>query len=154
MNKKVVTVSGVLGVLAGGAALIFWLLAPGANLALQPRDKTVVAQGKTIYAAQCASCHGLQLKGQPNWRQRQSNGKLPAPPHDDSGHTWHHSDALLIDLTKRGTAAIAGAGYQSDMPAFSDILTDSEIVAVLSYVKSTWPEKIRKRHDQMNRPRE
>jgi mono/diheme cytochrome c family protein len=28
------------------------------------------------------------------------------------------------------------------MPAFEDILTDDEIVAVLTYIKSTWPEDV------------
>jgi mono/diheme cytochrome c family protein len=39
------------------------------------------------------------------------------------------------------------------MPAFEDVLDDADIVAVLSFIKSTWPEEIRKRHDRMNRPR-
>ena len=40
-------------------------------------------------------------------------------------------------------------GYQSDMPAFADILTDAEIVTVLSYIKSTWPLKLRESHDRL-----
>ena len=34
-------------------------------------------------------------------------------------------------------------GYESDMPAFEGILSDDEIVAVLAYIKSTWPERER-----------
>ncbi len=79
------------------------------------------------------------------------DGRMPAPPHDDTGHTWHHSDALLIAITKFGTARAAGlSGYESDMPAFETDLTDEQIIAVLSYIKATWPDEIRKRHDALN----
>ena len=103
-----------------------------------------VALGKRIYEAQCAACHGANLEGQPNWRERLPTGRFPAPPHDASGHTWHHSDALLFDITKHGIERHAPPGYQSDMPAFGGRLTDAEIWAVLAYIKSTWPEETRK----------
>ena len=37
-----------------------------------------------------------------------------------------------------------------DMPAFGESLSDHTIVAALSYIKSTWPDAIRERHDRMN----
>ncbi len=73
------------------------------------------------------------------------NGRLPAPPHDASGHTWHHADQDLFALTKHGPAPFAPPGYQSDMPAFADKLTDQEIRDVLAYIKSTWPPEIQAR---------
>ena len=109
-----------------------------------PADTQQVARGKAVYAARCASCHGVNLEGQPNWRQRLPNGRSPAPPHDPSGHTWHHSDALLFDIIKRGIEPHAPPGYQSDMPAFGQVLPDADIWAVLAYIKSTWPEETRK----------
>lgn len=110
---------------------------------IDPADQTLVMQGKKIYANNCASCHGTNLEGQPNWRVRLSNGRLPAPPHDVTGHTWHHSDSLLIDIIKNGLVPgrTAPAGYQSDMPAYNSILSDEEIWAVLAYIKSSWPPK-------------
>ncbi len=119
-------------------------------LSLTPDDPQVVLAGKDIYFEQCASCHGEKLEGQPNWRTPLENGRLPAPPHDESGHTWHHGDELLFELTKKGPAAVAGTGYESDMPGFEGVLSDQQIVAVLSYIKSQWPEKVRKRHDMLN----
>lgn len=101
-----------------------------------------VERGKVVYAEQCSRCHGANLEGQPNWMERLPNGRLPAPPHDASGHTWHHSDAQLFKITKEGLAAIA-PGYQSDMPAFGALLSDDEIRAVLEFIKSTWPERER-----------
>jgi len=117
---------------------------------IDPDDKAQVAQGQTVYAAQCARCHGANLEGQPNWQQRLANGRLPAPPHDASGHTWHHPDAQLFAITKHGLGPYAPAGYQSDMPAFADILTDEQIAAVLAYIKSTWPADIRERQARIN----
>lgn len=99
--------------------------------------------GKAAYDAQCASCHGAKLEGQPNWRERLPNGRLPAPPHDVTGHTWHHDDGMLFAITKNGVVGYAPPGYQSDMPAFADKLSDEEIWAVLGYIKSTWPPEQR-----------
>ena len=107
-----------------------------------PEDAAQVARGGEVYAVHCAGCHGAKLEGQPNWRKRADDGRLPAPPHDDSGHTWHHPDAQLFELTKRGPAGLV-PGYESDMPAFRETLSDQEIDAVLSFIKSTWPERER-----------
>lgn len=107
-------------------------------------DPKLVELGRRIYAAQCASCHGANLEGQPNWQARSANEKLPAPPHDASGHTWHHADQALFDITKRGPAAYR-TGYLTDMPAFGDRLSDEEIAAVLAFIKSTWPAEILRR---------
>ena len=105
-------------------------------------DPELVARGSVVYAESCASCHGVNLEGQPNWRQRKTDGTLPAPPHDETGHTWHHSDVQLFEVTKRGTEAVAGEGYKSDMRGFADELDDADIWAVLAYIKSRWPADI------------
>lgn len=117
-----------------------------------PDDTEVVQLGQQIYADNCASCHGVSLEGQtPNWRSPGPDGKLPAPPHDQTGHTWHHTDELLFKLTKYGLAKAANLeNYESNMPIYDGVLTDEEIIAVLSFIKSTWPEDIKDRHDQMN----
>ncbi|HUG25404.1 c-type cytochrome [Piscinibacter sp.] len=124
---------------------------PPARHALQPDNARVLAQGRRIYEAQCVACHGARLEGQPNWRERGPDGRLPAPPHDASGHTWHHPDELLFRLTKFGVAKVANLkGYVSAMPVYEGILSDEEIVAVLSWIKSQWPAEIRARHDEIN----
>lgn len=117
----------------------FLLAAMVAPLAAQNDTLT----GESLYQKNCASCHGANLEGQPDWRTRLPNGRLPAPPHDASGHTWHHTDRNLFDVVKRGTAAIVGDGYESDMPGFADVLSDEEIMAIINYIKSTWPERLR-----------
>lgn len=129
------------------AAIVFFTLA-AAGCTEQPRadpsNAEQVARGRRVYEAQCASCHGVKLEGQPNWRERLPSGKFPAPPHDATGHTWHHSDKLLFNITKQGISRYAPPGYQSDMPAFAQQLPDDDIWAVLAYIKSTWPDETRK----------
>lgn len=106
-------------------------------------DAELLALGEQLYSENCASCHGAELEGQPDWKRRLESGRMPAPPHDETGHTWHHSDADLFRLTKEGVAAVVGGNYESDMPAFEDVLSDEEILAVLAFIKSTWPERER-----------
>ena len=113
----------------------------------------VIEQGRQIYADQCASCHGAQLEGQPDWKTPLPSGRLPAPPHDAGGHTWHHPDDILFRIVREGTAAIVGGGYKSDMPGFADLLSDAEIRAVLAYIKSTWPERERTYQENVSQAR-
>lgn len=140
-------------VAAGGAAWQFAAPSPasGALPPIDPGNTEQVALGRDVYAAQCAACHGAQLEGQHDWQTRLPNGRLPAPPHDASGHTWHHPDSQLFAITKYGIGPFAPQGYQSDMPAFEGVLSDAEIAAVLAFIKSTWPREIRQRHDSLNR---
>jgi mono/diheme cytochrome c family protein len=106
-----------------------------------PADARQVALGERVYREHCAACHGADLEGQPDWQTRKADGRLPAPPHDETGHTWHHADAVLFRITKEGVAAIV-PGYESDMPAYAEVLTDEQIWSVLAYIKSRWPGDI------------
>ena len=114
-----------------------------ANGKANPADAGQVAAGAKLYAEHCAACHGARLEGQPNWRQRLPNGRMPAPPHDESGHTWHHTDEVLFGITKHGLVPgkYAPPGYESDMPAFGSKLSDDEIRAVLGFIESHWKTK-------------
>lgn len=141
-----IALAGV-AIVAGAA----WYFLADAPLRIDPMDRRQVALGERLYATSCASCHGASLEGQPNWQRRLPNGRLPAPPHDVSGHTWHHPDIYLFRVTKLGPAAYP-AGHQTDMPAFEKMLSDSEIAAVLAFIKSGWPEEIRARQARMGTP--
>ncbi|MAS07694.1 MAG: cytochrome C [Ahrensia sp.] len=118
---------------------------------LRTDDKQIVAAGAAIYATNCASCHGAGLKGQSDWQSPGADGLMPAPPHDETGHTWHHPDEVLFAITKHGIVKAAGlTEYRSAMPIYEGVLSDEEIVAALSWIKAQWPAEIRERHDQMN----
>ncbi len=149
-HRAVLAIVGVtaLGAIAVLVAIDPFSGGPSARM-LRPDDAQVVAQGQKVYAAQCAACHGQRLEGQPNWRQRGADGRLPAPPHDASGHTWHHPDDALFRITKYGVVKAADLkGYDSAMPAFEGRLSVDEILAALSWIKSQWPPEIRARLDR------
>ena len=120
------------------------------SVSLKPKDKSIIKLGKNVYVKNCASCHGVNLEGEENWKSRKPNGMMPAPPHDETGHTWHHNDNYLFMITKYGVEEILGEKYPNNMPAYKEILSDKEIIAVLSYIKSTWSPKVQKIHDQIN----
>jgi mono/diheme cytochrome c family protein len=136
--------------LTASALIATWILV---GLRAAAENAATIALGRTIYDAQCAACHGAQLEGQPDWQMPLPSGRLPAPPHDATGHTWHHPDDILFRIVKEGTAAIVGGGYESDMPGFADVLSDAEIRAVLAYIKSTWPERERSYQEKITATR-
>ena len=148
--QRTFLVAIVLAALAGAGS--YWAVGQaGAEAIVLPHnDAAEVARGKALYQAHCASCHGADLAGEPDWRSRDAEGYLPAPPHDATSHTWHHPDAVLFEITKYGTEAVVGGGYQSRMMGFGTILSDEEILATLGYIKSTWPRRIVEMHDEMN----
>ena len=135
----------------GAAAVIAgWLLAGPAASASED-----IARGASLYADHCASCHGKNLEGAPNWRKMGDDGLYPAPPHDETGHTWHHGDRLLFDYTKLGGEGLLAArgvtNFESGMPGFAESLTDDEIRDVLAFIKSTWSVAVRRHQDRMTR---
>ncbi|MCC7017281.1 MAG: cytochrome c [Rhodospirillales bacterium] len=139
---------------AGGA--LAFLLAAGAYWHARPgapdlNDPGLIAAGRKVYAAHCAECHGGNLEGEPNWRTPNPDGSLPAPPHDATGHTWHHPDRVLFAITLKGGASAAPPGFPSRMPAFGSQLAEREIWAALAFIKSTWPADIRERQGAITR---
>jgi len=129
-----------------------WLFWPVTAVAgADTDDSKQIAIGQAVYQQNCASCHGAKLEGQPNWRVRKPDGKLPAPPHDASGHTAHHPDEKIFQVTKFGVEALAPAGYKSDMPAYEDVLSDEEIRAVIAFIKTSWPPRVRALNARMNK---
>ncbi|HET6157222.1 MAG TPA: cytochrome c [Dongiaceae bacterium] len=134
--------------IAIGAGAYWWWI--GRAPRIDAGDPQVVAAGAAIYQAQCARCHGAELEGQPDWRSPLANGRLPAPPHDESGHTWHHPDDVLVKIVKEGPDFYATLGVQTDMPSFGSTLSDQDIAAVVSFIKSRWPPAIQARQARTN----
>lgn len=138
------------GVIALGAVGTYLAATHGQAETALYLDPKAVDAGRVIYQDNCASCHGENLEGEPNWRERDAEGYLPAPPHDETGHTWHHPTRQLAEITKIGTEALVGGGYRSNMPGFEETLDDDEILSALAYIKSTWPDEIIARHNQID----
>ena len=127
--------------------------APGTGSDAEQAESAMaqVAAGEVIYQENCASCHGAKGEGQPNWKTPKEDGSYPAPPHTVDGHTWHHGDGMLFQIIKGGGDSLNIPNFKSGMPAFGDTLSDEEIVAVLAYLKSMWPEEQRQFQAEVSR---
>ncbi|MEN8233618.1 MAG: cytochrome c [Actinomycetota bacterium] len=100
-------------------------------------DAVRVEEGEALYGQYCSSCHGADLSGDPEWKTPNADGSYRPPPHDSSGHTWHHSDGLLLTITRDGSDF-----PESRMPSFGATLTDDEIAAIFEFIKASWgPEE-------------
>jgi mono/diheme cytochrome c family protein len=112
-----------------------------------------VARGRQVYVRYCARCHGQNTEGAPNWQRPDARGDMPAPPHDDSGHTWRHSDAQRIEMIRGGLRDPFNKTPELTMPPFKGQLTDDEIRDVITYFKSLWsPEHRAYQEEQNSRP--
>jgi mono/diheme cytochrome c family protein len=142
----------VLGGLIPGLAVVASIQAQTTASARQadPDNAEQVALGQQVYASFCAGCHGSNLEGQPNWQKKLPLGNFPAPPHDETGHTWHHADQWLFEIVKYGGKYHAPPRYRSAMPAYQEMLSDAETWAVLAFIKSRWPVAIRAQQEQQN----
>lgn len=144
MNRwKAILGAGFVAIAVAGSYL--WTAhAEGSDSGAMP-DGVDFAAGEVLYAENCAACHGANLEGQENWQIPGEDGRLPAPPHDETGHTWHHGDQVLFEYTKLGGRALMaaqGMEFDSGMPGFGDQLSEQEIWNILGYIKSTWSERI------------
>ena len=130
------------------------LLLASPALADHELDGRDIAAGEVLYAENCAACHGAALEGQPDWRSPGADGVLPAPPHDETGHTWHHDNVLLFEYTQLGgdkaLEARGVTGFTSGMPAFGETLSDDEIWNILAFIRSTWPERVQQMQTARN----
>ena len=117
--------AGVL--LVGG--VIFYFSSPldkaELGISLQHKDRAVVDVGKAIYAENCASCHGDNLQGQPNWStKKDKDGHNLSPPLNGTGHTWHHSQEQLFSIIRYGFK-IYNENYDGKMQG-NDKLNDTK----------------------------
>lgn len=143
-SRAVAIVMGVAcgaGLIAAGVA--FWPTHTARPL-LAWNDAATVSAGHEVYIRNCGGCHGSLEGG------NTAAGHM-APPHDATGHTWQHPDFALFQMTKTGEIAAYCATLDgSGMPQFEQALNDREIVAVLSYIKSTWPAEVRAEQETVN----
>ena len=137
-------IAGILPVIVVAGTLAWrggWFApAPAAVAILDTRpDSSFTAEqlrGRTIYYANCASCHGGPTGGD----------MMDYPPrHNTNGHTWHHPDCELKQVIREGgdemTAMMREMMAPPNAPkmiAFKDKLSDADIDAVLAYIKTMW----------------
>ena len=97
-----------------------------------PAAAGAAVDGKAVFAAQCAACHQATGKGLPG----------VFPPLD--GSEWVQGDTrILANILLHGIngeISVAGVTYSGAMPAFQQ-LSDAELAAVASYIRSAWSNK-------------
>lgn len=129
--------------LFSGLLLLGLLWLAGCGSAENTPQAQAVARGADLYALHCAACHGANLEGQPDWKIPNPDGTFRAPPHDETGHTWHHGDTYLRERIRYGTATLPpDLQAVSNMPAYDGVLSDADVEAVLLFIKSRWPDNI------------
>lgn len=106
-----------------------------------PFDDDQIAQGREWYVQYCAACHGANGEGQfPEAPlEPDATGRRGAPPHNGNGHTWHHSDTLLLRYVRDGGFSNPENFYP--MPAFGTVLTDEQILQIIAYIKTMWNDE-------------
>ncbi len=102
-------------------------VAPAAGAALAAIDGGEIFQGK------CVACHQANGAGVP--------GAFPPL----AGSEWVLGDAeRLVHIPLhgiQGKLTVKGTAYNGMMPVFGELLTDGEIAAVLTYIRSQWGNK-------------
>ncbi len=111
------------------------------RLPIEPR-----VEGQALYEANCANCHGINGEGQypSDPYKLNEDGLAGAPPHDVTGHTWHHPDQQLIEIIFNGQNL---PNFEL-MPSFKDKLTIDEMISILAHIKTWWGiEELQRQHD-------
>jgi mono/diheme cytochrome c family protein len=93
--------------------------------------------GKALFDSHCAACHQPAGRGAADWRERDANGLLPAPPLNGTAHSWHHPLAVLYRQIMNGSAPGVG-----NMPSFKGVLSQAEALAVIAYIQSLWSDQV------------
>lgn len=93
-------------------------------------QEVFLAQGKAIFEANCVTCH-------------QANGlgiRDAVPPLMGSRYVTETAAAPVQILLHgiSGPISVQGQRYDGRMPRFGDVLSDSEIGAVVSFIRAEW----------------
>jgi mono/diheme cytochrome c family protein len=108
-------------------------------------NQGVVNYGAILFQQNCAVCHGANAEGTTDWKKADAQGIYPPPPLDGSAHAWHHSIPQLARTIKEGGIKLGGV-----MPPFADQLSDQDVLAVIAYIQSKWPDDIYTRWHNRN----
>lgn len=101
------------------------------------QDSAQIQRGYALFSQNCASCHGVNGQGAPNWSRPGVQGKDAAPPLNGTGHAWHHPMKALMTTIMYGTVRLGGA-----MPAWKDQLSEQDISDIVAWFQSQWPDEI------------
>ncbi|HSJ59408.1 MAG TPA: c-type cytochrome [Anaerolineae bacterium] len=92
--------------------------------------QALVEEGEGLYGQQCAECHQSDGQGTP--------GTFPPLAGNPDLAQTEFVIAVVIHGLDNVPIEVAGTTYQGVMPAFGEQLSDVEIAAILSYVRTSW----------------
>jgi cbb3-type cytochrome c oxidase subunit III len=116
--------------LAAGLALA----AAAAIQAGNVTSATAASDGKAIYAANCASCHQATGAGLPG----------AFPPLAGNEHVTAKDPTAILKIIvsgKNGALKVGDKTYNGQMPPWKSTLSNADIAAVATYVRSSWGNK-------------
>ncbi len=101
----------------------------GTSAAPAASAAAATADGAKVYATNCSSCHGA--KGQ---------GSAGAPPlagnPGDAAKVVH-----IVKYGLTGSIKVAGGTYNGTMPAWGQSMSNADIAAAITFVRSSWGNK-------------
>ena len=118
-------------------ATAFAVILLATSIALHTGTRTVAAaapDGKALFNTNCSTCHQENGQGQPN----------VFPPLVGNTEVTAKDPTPIIAIVLHGLAtpkAIMGKQYAGGMPPWKGTLSNAEIAAVLTYVRSAWGNK-------------
>jgi ubiquinol-cytochrome c reductase cytochrome b subunit len=89
--------------------------------------------GAAVFAANCASCHQANGQGQPGVFPPLAGSQYVLGDKTKLGHI------LLYGLN--GKITVKGGNYNGQMPAWKGQLSNDDIAAVITYIRSSWGNK-------------
>jgi len=103
---------------------------PASSALPRTESSLLISLGKTVYDAKCASCHGAQGEGKPpHW-----------PPLANNQSIEMESAVNPIRMVLNGgyPPGTEGNPRPYGMPPFAGMLSDNEVAAVVSYIRTAW----------------
>jgi mono/diheme cytochrome c family protein len=117
------------------AALIVLILVFG-YLQFAPLEADT--RGEQLYLIHCVECHGAEGVGEnPENVYAKDEFGYVAPPMDDTGHAWHHTDEQLTQMI------MGGSPRNPRMEGFKHVLNEEDAGDLVEYIKSLWSPYIR-----------
>ncbi len=116
---------------------------PGSTVKGVRYDSEQITQGRVYYEETCAKCHGISGEGMfPEAPlEPDASGRYGAPPHNSTGHTWHHTDELLLRYVLEGGFADLSNFYP--MPRWDDLYDREKAALIIAYIKTMWTDEQR-----------
>jgi mono/diheme cytochrome c family protein len=105
-------------------------LEPEASTVPTAENSLLMRLGKSVYASQCANCHGAQGAGEPT--------RYPPLAANQSIQMESAVNPIRMVLNGGFPPSTPGNPMPYGMPPFAQNLSNDEVAAVVTYIRSSW----------------